>query len=370
MIWKCYHRILASATGWCPNLSLIRSSSRYRHQCFNALGIGTVLVYAVVLQAGAPNPLHLSGIVKQSDVAQFCTKLSDMWHVKNVHIGYPPPSVKGRVTRKGRQLDNITKVFAKEKRLLLQQWVQAPLRFRSYWDCCETRLTPPESALVWLSSKPVDTREVARWKGWSRSGVLDLGSYHPKVRPVWLRISLILKMREGYESSLYRNEGTLRSISRALSSDRTSYGSLGRILHGPALLLHLCERVMSSIFGGLGRTLSSNSLDFGRLSQGVSINGTGVHFPPLEKYKQAGKRVDDDDYDCPPKGGSFITTQLLLYSLEFAAGTWLRCSWGVNRLGTLDFWTTVRGLVELIGGWALVAHSGVSRGRGNSSQSL
>jgi len=119
---------------------------------------------------------------------------------------------------------------------------------------------------------------------------------------------------------------------------------------------HFCGLSVGSL-NHVGRVIR---LSFGGFSERMSVSGTGFHFVPLQTYKNTGKQVDANDYPCPPKSRSFITAQFLFYVLEFAGGLWLACFWGVSRLGSLDFWTTIRGWVGLIGGCVLVAHSGVS----------
>ncbi len=101
---------------------------------------------------------------------------------------------------------------------------------------------------------------------------------------------------------------------------------------------------------------------FGSLGERMGIGGAGFHFMPLERYEKTGKKVDADDYPCPPKRRPLVATQFSLYILEFIGG--LECFWALNRLGSglgsLDFWTTVQGYLGLAGNIVFAVHGGVS----------
>jgi hypothetical protein len=109
--------------------------------------------------------------------------------------------------------------------------------------------------------------------------------------------------------------------------------SIGNILSTIGLPFHLNNKLLCLI-----RLLTSCGSKIGSLrslsdrlhGQSMSIRRTRSDFVPLETYKYAGKHVDSDNHNCPPKGRPFIAAQLFLYFLEFIGGVWLCCVWGLT----------------------------------------
>ena len=166
-------------------------------------------------------------------------------------------------------------------------------------------------------------------------------------------------------SSLISLEVLNRGIQGGLALPITCIQRISGIVSYPLILNNHILSSLPYFVSGIGHVGHFFRLFFGGIGQRVSVNRAGFHFMPLETYKDAGKRVDADNYDCPPKGRSLVAAQLFLYILELVRG--LYCFvWWIAWIYTFNFSNTVRGFVGLIGGWILVAHSGVSVTRGEA----
>jgi IS1 family transposase len=149
-------------------------------------------------------------------------------------------------------------------------------------------------------------------------------------------------------------------IKRRLTLPITSVEGLLGIVSNPLVLEDHILGGLSYLVSGSGHIRHFLGLFLGGLGQSVRVSGAGFHFMPLESYEQAGKQVNADNYHCPPESRSLVATQFFLYLLEIVGGLWLCCVWGVERLGTLDFRTTVQGFVGLFVGGIFAVHGGVS----------
>ncbi len=117
----------------------------------------------------------------------------------------------------------------------------------------------------------------------------------------------------------------LNTYPSALVLPHLSFDSVDLVLHGRSLLPRNGQ-LSGSIFGlFLGRISSG----FSRLSQGVGIPGTGMHFIPLESNKHSSEDSYPQSITRQAKSRAFKIAHTLFYVTELLCGFWLPYGRGV-----------------------------------------
>ena len=92
----------------------------------------------------------------------------------------------------------------------------------------------------------------------------------------------------------------------------------------------------------------------------MSIFRTRTHLAPLKANEGRRYQTDTSGRPCPPESRTLEGVHLAFNIAELLFGCWLCCFYGVDRLGSLVFRVTIRGIGGCILGAALFDHGGIS----------
>lgn len=112
----------------------------------------------------------------------------------------------------------------------------------------------------------------------------------------------------------------ITSVQRGFTLTVTSFqGFLGIVSNSLILNNHILSG-LPYLVSSIGDARHLLALLLGGFGERMGIGRTQFHFVPLKSYEETGKRVDANNYDCPPKSRSLIAAQLSFYIFEFVGG--------------------------------------------------